>query len=289
MFTGRISDTIRMNTLQMKWKQRLKDPNMSKGDENPEIAELRKRAEENRRSSYISSLDSKLKSGKTLTSEELNWLKENQPELYQEAVKIQREREAYKKKLEKCRTKEDVERLHKEQLQGFFSEAQAIMRTNLPKLKKAIEVEKILKRMSAVLDEHSKFISSDRYNRLPEEDEEKENEKNKIENEENKENKENENKVDKDNILSEIQKQIDELLSSQNDFKFDIVDANDSNSINIPNNVMNSTNITDSSNTSDIEVNKEISINLDGSGIYIPKSLNNNVSVSNTPKFTFRA
>lgn len=54
-------------------------------------------------------IELKLNSGKKLTAEEMQYLKEHNPETYQKAKNIERERESYEKELASCKTKEEVE------------------------------------------------------------------------------------------------------------------------------------------------------------------------------------
>ncbi len=67
--------------------------------------------EEDRVENQISMLASKIASGKTLSPKELEFLRRNAPDLYELAMKIKAEVEAFEEELKKCSSKEDVERL----------------------------------------------------------------------------------------------------------------------------------------------------------------------------------
>ncbi|OLA29117.1 MAG: alanine--tRNA ligase [Firmicutes bacterium CAG_194_44_15] len=54
----------------------------------------------------------KLRSGKKLTSEEMNYLRVKNPQLYAQAARVQAMRENLKKQLENCRSKEEVEKVY---------------------------------------------------------------------------------------------------------------------------------------------------------------------------------
>lgn len=58
----------------------------------------------------------KLRAGARLTASEKEFLRRYAPQLYREAVAIEREREAYEKRLKQCRTKEEAERVKTEKM-----------------------------------------------------------------------------------------------------------------------------------------------------------------------------
>lgn len=60
------------------------------------------------RSAYLNRIMAKLKSGKDLTQEELNFLKVHHPELYQKAMRVKHCKERLKSQLKNCRSKEQV-------------------------------------------------------------------------------------------------------------------------------------------------------------------------------------
>lgn len=143
-----------------------------KKEENTQIAQLKKEAEDARKSSILSSIDAKLKAGALLTDDELQYLRENSPELYQEAMDIKREREQYKKQLKACRTKEDVQKLNMTKLQSFVSEMRAVCSNpSIPKGEKIKQANKILRRVMGIQNEHLQFTKTQEYQQMPSEQE----------------------------------------------------------------------------------------------------------------------
>lgn len=59
----------------------------------------------------IEALRAKLKAGKRLTPEEMDFLREHAPELYVKAVRVAMEREEYERELRRAKTSEDAERI----------------------------------------------------------------------------------------------------------------------------------------------------------------------------------
>lgn len=166
-----------MNTMKMqaKWQQRKANPFMKKGneEEDPQITQLRENAEQVAKNNVISSIDGKLKAGQKLSSEELEYLKANCPELYEEAVKVQQEREQYEKKLKRCKTKEEVQKLHMQTMQNFLSATKAISNNpNIPLGKKQELLDKVTRRVMAINDQQVRFVRTQQYQELPEDLEE---------------------------------------------------------------------------------------------------------------------
>ena len=133
-----------------------------------EMERMREDAKRVREGNLLSSIDAKLMSGSNLSDDELEYLKKNNPEAYKEAVEVMNERKNYKEALKKCRSKEDVEKLHQNKLQSFAANIKSIdQNPNIPKLEKLKKMETIFKKLMAVEDEHMTFKNSSRYQKLP--------------------------------------------------------------------------------------------------------------------------
>ncbi|MDO4167684.1 MAG: hypothetical protein Q4D32_09800 [Eubacteriales bacterium] len=63
------------------------------------------------RKEYEQRLMAKLKSGKRLTSEEMNYLRIHNPSLYEIAVRVERARQALRERLKACKSKEEVQQV----------------------------------------------------------------------------------------------------------------------------------------------------------------------------------
>lgn len=169
---GTLYDSMKNMKLQMRFAQRKQNPYLPKGEEDPQITRLREDAARVRRSNKVMELDSKLRAGAQLTSQELAYLRDNHPELYREAMEIRRERQAYKEKLRRCKTQEEVDHLQMQTLQGFAGQVKAVSaNANLPQEKKLALLDHIAKRLAAVSSEQTQFVRSGAYDRLPREEE----------------------------------------------------------------------------------------------------------------------
>lgn len=65
--------------------------------------------EEAERKAYEQKIMSKLKSGKRLTSQEMNYLRIHNPSMYEIAQRVEQERQAFRERLKKCKSKEEVQ------------------------------------------------------------------------------------------------------------------------------------------------------------------------------------
>lgn len=137
-----------------------------------QIKQYREDAEKMRESNQMASVDTKMKSGEGLTPEEEEYLKENCPDAYREYQEIKQEREAYKRQLKSCRTKEDVEKLKLNKMGNFMAEARKISANPvIPKEKKRGLMEKLLKKTMGVQKVHLAFTKTSKYQNLPTEEE----------------------------------------------------------------------------------------------------------------------
>lgn len=177
---GTMQNYLKTSAMTMKWEEKKQNLTKKKGEEREltpkerEIENLQRDMAHIREGNQIGQLDIKLKSGGELTDEELEYLKTKNPELYNKAIEIKRERAAYKKQLENCKTKEDVEELRANKLQRFTSEIKSIKSNpNIGEGKKLELIEQIGRRFMGIMNEHNKFVGTTKYKELPSEQDER--------------------------------------------------------------------------------------------------------------------
>lgn len=170
---GTIYKSVKLAVLNQKWEQKKKSANpFLNREEDSRIKQFKEDMERMRKNKRISEIDTKLKGGSELTSEELEYLRENNPELYKEAMEIARERDSYRKQLRECKTKEEAERLKVNKINGYLSEAKRISGSAcIPKGRKGELLEKLMKRLMGIQSEHIAFVESAEYKELPREEE----------------------------------------------------------------------------------------------------------------------
>lgn len=137
----------------------------------PSAKEMQEEMKRQEVSNNVQSIYGKMKSGQRISGQELEYLKENSPDLYVKALKIAAEREDYQKRLKACRTKEEVERVKTTKVMSFLDESVAIGRLPIERSQKLEKMEFLGMRLMAILDEHRIFLQSKEYRKLPTEEE----------------------------------------------------------------------------------------------------------------------
>lgn len=125
-------------------------------------------------SSKVSSaqIRTKLMSGKKLSSKEMDYLRENDPELYKKAKAIEMEREAYERELKQCKTKEEVQKVKMAHATAALAQVKNIeSNPNIPEGQKLALMMEQLAKSNALGEVERKFVQSGEYKRLPSEEE----------------------------------------------------------------------------------------------------------------------
>lgn len=170
---GSIRNTVKLAELDSKWQQRKskigKEPVSEMDMQIRMFKEDLKRMKENEK---VGAIDAKLKSGQGLTPEEIEYLQKKHPEKYKAYLEIKNEKESYNRQLKTCKTKEDVERLKINKLNGYLTELKFVKgNPNISKATKKAIMEKILMKAMGIQDVHMKFVRSARYKALPTDEE----------------------------------------------------------------------------------------------------------------------
>ena len=166
---GQYTKTMKMT---MDWKQKKESGNYTKkSDEKTseldfyrrQLEDIRENAKDDKSTIYM-----KLKSGKKLTAEELEYLRDHDPEAYKEAKEIEEEQERYEEELKRCKTKEDVDALKMTYLSSKMAVAKEI--SNNPNIPEGAKMQLLLKenaKIKAVQEVDIKFRNSAQYANLP--------------------------------------------------------------------------------------------------------------------------
>lgn len=185
IISGTIHSAGKLMELENKWQQKKSSGKIFQKEMTPEERQLKQYQEDlkkMRESSRLSDVTAKLKSGQELSYEEIEYLQKNNPELYREYQEIKSEKEAYKRQLKECKTKEDVEKLKINKMNGYVASLKAVVNNpNIPKSAKRAYAEKMLMKVSAIQDAHMDFVKSTEYKNLPTDEELAEEKKEKFE------------------------------------------------------------------------------------------------------------
>ncbi len=150
-------------------EKRIKEPLTQ---EERDIQHMREQFEESKKSSIVAGIDGKMKAGKPLTPDEIAYLKEEHPELYENWKKIEQERKALEEELNNAHSKKQVEEIKDRKVSEFASEVKSIGQSSMSKGQKMEAIEQVGRKMAAILDVYNKFTETDQYKKLPKETEE---------------------------------------------------------------------------------------------------------------------
>lgn len=160
--------------MQMKWQKR-KDTSDFSADGSTTIDDyVKKQAEEIRQANKDGSsklqaqIDLKLKCGQSLTAEEMEYLRKNDPESYQHVKSMQAQQKQYEEELKRCKTKDEVERVKMLHTASSLNAVNSIMHNPaIPEEKKFELVMREHHKNAALQQSTREFVESGKYAKLP--------------------------------------------------------------------------------------------------------------------------
>ena len=173
MITGTIKNAVKLQFLENKWQQKKNDINAKKPikemtHEERMLADFQKQVEKERESNLHADLYNKLKSGGKLTSEEISYLEQNDPEALRKYREDQAEKVAYERELKNCKTKDEVDRVKMNKLGNFAAQAKKITTDPYIPLDKKVELMNQLNdKLCRVNQAHMEFLDSQQYRDMP--------------------------------------------------------------------------------------------------------------------------
>ena len=85
---------------------------------------------------------------------------------------MQEEKKSYERQLRRCKTKEEVERVRVNKINGYLAQAKSISHNAvIPKGEKKAMLEEIMARLTNMEKVHAKFVKSEQYRKMPREQE----------------------------------------------------------------------------------------------------------------------
>lgn len=175
-------------SMQMKWQQKKASGNYGADKKNSSVSGNPWKKEQTEGTEHpaktsdsakeLGKIRTKLNTGKRLTSDEMAYLEEHDPQLYRQAKTIEMERQAYEQELKRCKTKEDVQRLKMSHAASSLSAVNEIK--NDPNIPSGAKLGLIVQehcKFSSIAAATQEFIDSGRYSRLPSEQEQRKAEK----------------------------------------------------------------------------------------------------------------
>lgn len=184
MMVTSINTYTKSMEMKMKWQKKQASGDYTADGSTSADSAVQKQLEDIRESQKDGSsqmaaqIDLKMMSGKRLSAEEMEYLKEHDPETYRKAKAIEMEREAYERELKNCRTKEEVQRVKAAHAAAGLDQVNNIKNNpNIPSGKKLALIKQELAKATAFDDSMRSFVQSGDYKKLPTEAEQQKAEK----------------------------------------------------------------------------------------------------------------
>ncbi len=168
---GSINNYIKTSDMRLNWQIKKKTNDFTPATEKErfqqQIAE-----EHNKKDTTLSSIHSKIEQGTELSAYEMNYLKDKEPLTYQKLKNLESEKKSYKKSLENCRTKEEVEKLKISKINASLSTIKNVENNpHIPESKKLEIAQEENRRVAEIEKITVKFINSEKFEKLPDETE----------------------------------------------------------------------------------------------------------------------
>lgn len=175
---GNMNNYLRTTELKSMWNLRKKNNDYaSKGQERLDQMFERmygKNGEaENGSDSRLSEIRNKLNAGGKLSPDEMEYLRQKDPKTYNDLKQEELEQEAFEKRLRRCKTKEEVERLKMSRINQSLSTISSVENNSaIPKGEKLGIILREGRRMKRMEESVEKFVRSGEFSKLPTEAEE---------------------------------------------------------------------------------------------------------------------
>lgn len=136
------------------------------------LEQFKEQAAQEKEAEYTNGIANKVMSGKTLSSEEIEYLQQKNPELLKKYREMQEEKKSYERQLRRCKTKEEVERVRVNKINGYLAQAKSISHNAvIPKGEKKAMLEEIMARLTNMEKVYVRFVKSEQYQKMPREQE----------------------------------------------------------------------------------------------------------------------
>lgn len=176
MIAGTIRQSVQMaamsNLIEQKKEKGFVKKQAELSPEERMIEQFKEQAAQEKEAEYTSGIANKVMSGKKLSSEEIEYLQKKNPELLKKYREMQEEMKSYERQLRRCKTKEEVERVRVNKINGYLAQAKSVSNNPvIPKGEKKAILEEIMARLTNMEKVHMKFVKSVEYKDLPREQE----------------------------------------------------------------------------------------------------------------------
>lgn len=173
---GTIKSAVKLAELDAKWQQKKDNignkifkQETTKTPEQLQIEAFQKDLERMRENDNYAEVYNKLQSGKKLSPDEVEYLRRENPQAYADYKVAQAEKEAFKRKLRNCKSKEEVRELKVTEMGNYLAQAKTVSNNpNIPKSKKLEILGRIMGRVLGLEEVYQEFVKSSEYTGMEE-------------------------------------------------------------------------------------------------------------------------
>lgn len=173
---GTIKSAVKLAELDAKWQQKKNNigtkifkPEEQKSPQQLQIEAFQEDLERMRENDEYVEIYNKIKNGKKLSPKEVEYLQKNNPQAYADYKLAQAEKEAFKRKLRNCETKEDVRKLKVTEMANYLAQAKTVSNNpSIPKGKKLEILGRIMSRVLGIEEVYKEFVKSTEYTNMEE-------------------------------------------------------------------------------------------------------------------------
>lgn len=171
---GTIKSAVKLAELDAKWQQKkdnigkkIFQPEEQKSPEQLQIEAFQEDLKKMQENDYRVDIYNKIKNGKKLSPEEVEYLQRENPQAYADYKVAQAEKEAFKRKLRNCKSKEEVRELKVTEMGNYLAQAKTVSNNpNIPKSKKLEILGRIMGRVMGIEEVYQEFVKSTEYTDL---------------------------------------------------------------------------------------------------------------------------
>lgn len=173
---GSLTGYVKNIKLQSKWQQKKKTGDFSadetkceNGRKNEQfIQSYKEQQENNQKDDTLSAIYNKINMGSELTSDEMKYLQTKNPVMYNKLKSLEIEKAEYERRLKRCRTKEEVQKMKVDRVNASLSTINSVKNNpNIPESTKLAVASEEMRKMDSFSKIEYKFIKSGEYSRLP--------------------------------------------------------------------------------------------------------------------------
>ena len=156
MLTNITSLNIYLKQQQLKVQAKNRLAGYPSGSSDTRASEKAKEIKNAEIAARLKAIEGRLKAGKKISGADMAFLRKHSPALFEKALYIAKEREEYRRRLNKSKTRDEADRVHMHKMQQFSHESK----------QKGVDSEFLSMRVAAIMDERADYLANGSYRKV---------------------------------------------------------------------------------------------------------------------------